>query len=269
MEKVKERFKKFIDNVIEQVKEFVPKMLKKFGELLDWFKDLPNKFFEFMGEAIGTLIRLIATTDWKKLGDDILKGIYNGLVNLGKIGLETLNFIQTTLNKIWEAIWHIDWGRVGKAILDGIVQGMLNFGSTIRSWADSFVNGIKKGLGIHSPAKLIIDAKIGDYSMDAIMVGMEKQLPKLKDEAENITKTLKEGIQDATIKSDFNYDIPNLAFNSSSLDYANGSKSSVKQNMPSINPTIIVQVGNKDIAKQVITDLQDMAKDNGKPIYIG
>ena len=37
----------------------------------------------------------------------------------------------------------------------------------------------------------------------------------------------------------------------------------------SINPTIIVQVGNKEIAKQVITDLQDMAKTNGKPIRIG
>lgn len=35
------------------------------------------------------------------------------------------------------------------------------------------------------------------------------------------------------------------------------------------NATFIVQVGDKEIAKQVITDLQDMAKDNGKPIMIG
>jgi len=34
------------------------------------------------------------------------------------------------------------------------------------------------------------------------------------------------------------------------------------------NATFIVQVGNKEIARQVITDLQDMAKDNGKPITI-
>ena len=37
----------------------------------------------------------------------------------------------------------------------------------------------------------------------------------------------------------------------------------------SVNPTIIVQVGDKELAKQVITDLQDMAKTNGKPIRIG
>lgn len=35
------------------------------------------------------------------------------------------------------------------------------------------------------------------------------------------------------------------------------------------NATFIVQVGNQEIARQVITDLQDMAKNNGKPITIG
>lgn len=33
--------------------------------------------------------------------------------------------------------------------------------------------------------------------------------------------------------------------------------------------TFVIKVGDKDIAKQVINDLQDMAKDNGKPITIG
>lgn len=35
------------------------------------------------------------------------------------------------------------------------------------------------------------------------------------------------------------------------------------------NATFIVQVGSKEVAKEVITDLQGMAKDNGKPITIG
>lgn len=37
----------------------------------------------------------------------------------------------------------------------------------------------------------------------------------------------------------------------------------------SINPTIIIQVGSREVAKEVIADLQDMAKTNGKPIVIG
>lgn len=36
-----------------------------------------------------------------------------------------------------------------------------------------------------------------------------------------------------------------------------------------VSPTIIVQVGDKEIARQVLDNLQDMAKDNGKPITIG
>lgn len=267
--KQQEKFKNFIDTIIKNVKEFIPNMLKNFGKLLEWFEELPHKFFYFIGLAIGKIWKVITETNWLELGFKILVGIYNGLVNIGYITIKATEWAIETFNKIKEKISNINWWEVGQQVINGIINGMKNFGSKISDWAGSFVNGIKQGLGIHSPAKLIIDAKIGDYSMDAIMVGMEKQLPKLKDEAENITKTLKEGIKDATIKTNFNYDVPNLAFNFSSLDYANGSKSTVKQNMPSINPTIIVQVGNKDIAKQVITDLQDMAKDNGKPIYIG
>ena len=37
----------------------------------------------------------------------------------------------------------------------------------------------------------------------------------------------------------------------------------------SVNPTIIVQVGNRELAKQVITDLQDIAQTNGQAIRIG
>ena len=46
----------------------------------------------------------------------------------------------------------------------------------------------------------------------------------------------------------------------------NGQK--VGNNRP-INATFVIKVGDRDIAKQVINDLQDMAKDNGKPITIG
>lgn len=36
-----------------------------------------------------------------------------------------------------------------------------------------------------------------------------------------------------------------------------------------LNATFIIQVGSKEVAKQVINDLQDMAKTNGRPITIG
>jgi hypothetical protein len=36
----------------------------------------------------------------------------------------------------------------------------------------------------------------------------------------------------------------------------------------SFNPTFVIQVGSKEVARTVLTDLQDMAKSNGKPITI-
>lgn len=268
-DKQKEKFKEFVKTVIEKVKEFIPNMLKKFGDLLKWFEELPSKFFYFIGLAIGKIWKVITETDWKELGMKILNGIYNGLINLGIMGLKAAEWARETFNKIKEKISNINWWEVGQQILNGIVNGMKNFGNAIGNWANSFVKGIKDGLGIHSPAQLIIDAKIGDYSLEGIIVGMEKQLPKLYDEAENIVDTLNSGIKDATIKSDFNYDIPQFNVGGLSSDISSAAMSNSGFSSSSVNPTIIVQVGDKEIAKQVITNLQDMAKDNGKPIVIG
>ena len=105
--------------------------------------------------------------------------------------------------------------------------------------------------------------------MDAILLGMEREMPKLQQEAENIVDTLNSGIKEASMNSDFKYDLPQFNANSLNMDaqsIANSTASSFKQ---PVNATFIVQVGNKEIARQVINDLQDMAKENGKPIKIG
>ena len=268
-DKQKEKFKEFVKTVIEKVKEFIPKMIEKFGKLLEWFEDLPNKFFYFIGLAIGKIWKVITETDWLELGKTILKGIIKGLIDIGYMTLKAAEWVSETYNKLKEKINNINWWELGKQVFNGIINGMFSFGNKIAEWGSSFAKGIKDALGIHSPSQLMIDAKIGDYSLEGILVGMERALPKLKDEAGNIVDTLNQGIKDATIKSEFNYDIPQ--FNASSLgnDLYNSAKASANGSGSSVNPTIIVQVGDKEIAKQVITNLQDMAKDNGKPIVIG
>lgn len=264
-----DNWKKHFDKMLDKAKEFVPKLLEKFGELLNWFEDLPNKFFHFIGEAIGKLAKAIIETDWKELGHKILKGIIDGLINLIFLGAKAYEWVKETKDKLKEKIKNIDWGSVGKSILDAVINGMFNFEKKLKKWANSFVDGIKDGLGIHSPAKLILDAKIGDFSMDAIALGMEREMPILKQQAEDIIDTLNSGIKEATIDKSFNYDLPQFNANSilGSLQTTNDSKNNSFKT--SVNPTIIIQVGNKEIAKQVITDLQDMAKNNGKPITIG
>ena len=267
--KIGEHFKEWVGKVVQNVVDFVVTAIDKFNGLLTWFRELPEKFLYFIGFAIGTLVKAITQTNWKELGDKILTGIVNGLINIAIIISKAKEWCSETRSKLVNAILNIDWGSLGKSILDGIVNGMFGFGKKLKNWANSFVEGIKDGLGIHSPAQLIIDAKIGDYSMDAIALGMEREMPILKEQAQDIVDTLNSGIKEASIDTGFNYDMPQFNANSilSGLQTSNGTNDNSLKT--SVNPTIIVQVGDKEIAKQVLTNLQDMAKDNGKPITIG
>lgn len=270
--KIENRFSEWKENLEKKIGEFKDKALENFTKLLDWFSELPENFGKFMGEAVGAIIKKIKETDWKKMGDDILDAITNDWTLLLlpiKIANKIMGLPNVMYQKIWEGIWKIDWLSLGKSIIEGIIKGMDPRNSSIVRWATGFVKGIKDALGIHSPAKLIVDAKIGDYSMDAIALGMEREMPILKEQAQDIVDTLNSGIKEASIDTGFNYDMPQFNANSilSGLQTSNGTNDNPLKT--SVNPTIIVQVGDKEIAKQVLTNLQDMAKDNGKPITIG
>lgn len=220
-------------------------------EVIKSLKENTDRFYTAIGQKIIDLAKsiwdILSSYNWTYLGYSVMNGIFGGIV--GAINWKQLN-------------------DIGSQIFNGIFDGMFSFKPKLSGWASSFVKGIKDALGIHSPAKLILDAKIGDYSMEAISLGMERQLPQLKNQAEDIVNTLRNGVQEASIDSNFNYNIP--SFNQNSLAFASlGLGNDNKGFGTTVSPTIIVQVGNKEIARQVITDLQGMAKDNGKPIVIG
>ena len=215
-----------------------------------------KKAFQDFGTMVGNLA--------ENFKNYFLK-IFDSFSNLGS---KMQQFVPNLFNAIKYSISNFNWFGIGNSILDGIIKGMWNFRDKIGEWSKGFVNGLKSAMGIHSPAKIILDAKIGDFSMEAITLGMERQLPTLKEQAESIVDTLNSGIKEATIDSNFNYDIPQFNPNSININ-ANNTSASSNNSRTSFNPTFIIQVGNKELAKQVITDLQDMAIDNGKPITIG
>ena len=266
---ITERIENWKNDLVEKFQNFVEKAKEKLEGLPQWFEELPEKIGRKIGETIKTIKRKFDEVNWQEVGSKIGNAIVNGFTKeLPKLSL-TLNTLPfQLLAKVGELWW--DWYNIGTQIVSGIVKGMAGFISNggLKSVANSFVKGLKEGLGIHSPAKLILDAKIGDFSMEAITLGMERQLPTLKEQAENIVDTLNSGIKEASIQTDFNYNIPQLNANS----YGFGTQSVINDKNTSkttFNPTFIIQVGNKELAKQVINDLQDMAIDNGKPITIG
>mgnify|MGYP005874040231 CR=1 FL=1 len=215
-EKIKEIFGDLANNIIDSISEFVPKAINKLTDILTWIKELPNKFFYYAGLAVGTLIKKITETDWKAEGKKVLDGIVNGIKDIGN----SLSDFGTKLwNKTWNALKNIDWGNLGVNILDGILGGMFGFGKKLKNWSSSFVDGIKDALGIHSPARLVINAKVGDYTTDGIIVGMKNEIPKLKDMAnlmvDEIGKTFARGDYDIPLNYDVQNNLQNLDTNCS------------------------------------------------------
>lgn len=257
----KEHFEKMVDKVVE----IVPKIVEKMNEILTWLGELPEKAGEKIGEFTGKIIKKIFETDWKEEGRKVIKKISDGVADIGS-NLD--DFGSKLFNKITNSISKIDWWNVGKNVMKAIING-ISWDSQLKTkFTNGFLNGIKEALKIHSPSRLIEDEKIGDNVFRGITFGMERQLPTLKEQAESIVDTLNSGIKEATIDSNFNYDIPQFNPNSININ-ANNTSASSNNSRTSFNPTFIIQVGNKELAKQVITDLQDMAIDNGKPITIG
>lgn len=193
--KISEMFGTWIEKTINNVKTFVVNFITKLGDILTWIKKLPEKFGYWFGYAIGTAYKKITGTNWIELGKTVLNGIVNGIKN---IGTKMKDFVSDLFKKIGEAIKNIDWASIGKNVLDGIVKGMTGMGGKLKDWASGFVEGIKDSLGIHSPSKLVIDAKIGNYTSQAIEVGMEDELPRFQKQAKNIVDRLKNTFDNET-----------------------------------------------------------------------
>lgn len=213
-EKIKKIFGDLATNIVNSILEFVPKAINKLTDILTWIKELPNKFFYYAGLAVGTLWKKITETNWIELGRKVLNGIVNGIKNIAN---SLTDFGAKLWDKAWNAIKNTDWKKLGSNILDALIGGMFNIGKKLKSWGTSFVDGIKDALGIHSPAKLVIDAKVGNYTTDGIIVGMEKEIPKLKGTAREmvgeVSKTFTRGDFDLPLNyqiqpnnSDFNTD---------------------------------------------------------------
>lgn len=223
LEKIKKIFSGFSQNIIDTVIDLVPKTINKLSEILTWIKELPNKFFYYAGLAVGTLIKKITETDWLALGKKVLEGIVTGIKDMKN---SLVSFGSDLWNKIWESIRNINWYSIGQNILDGITNGLMNFGAKLNNWGTSFVNGLKDALGIHSPARLVIDAKIGDYTTDGIIVGMKNEIPKLKSTA----YLMVDEVQKTFAKGNYDLEFGSIKMNSeSSMSHPNLNQTSIQQ----------------------------------------
>lgn len=238
-------------------------------EIINWLFDFPTRLGNWAGELYLFLKDKIENTDWGELGKKIL----NGIVDKIKMNWEKAKeIISSFWNWFKEAINNIDWGKLGRSILDGILAGISFTTYIMEKISEKFVNGFKKALGINSPSKLMIDAKIGNYTFDGIMEGFSNEMPTLKEQAKEIVSTLRDGINQATDVS-LSYDTSDLAkmsdINVDKNFISNGSLNLDSKSIVNLSPTFIIQVGDEELARHTINKMEEMAKANGKPFTIG
>ncbi|MBR0575679.1 hypothetical protein KCG48_04905 [Proteiniclasticum sp. BAD-10] len=103
---------------------------------------------------------------------------------------DLLKQIPTIITSLINAFKNYNYQTVGKAIIDGIKEGVLGAAAGLANAAkevvDMAVKGVKKFLGIHSPATKLRD-EVGKMMPQGIAVGIEADASKAVDAMDDLT----------------------------------------------------------------------------------
>jgi len=278
------------------LKPIIDNLMKRIDDL---WKTTLKPMFEKVGNAIGKIIELVLLI-WNKVlaplinwfintfGPAIASGI-NLVVDIFHTAFKIIggiiNGILDVFNGILDFIIGIFTGDLDKALsgITGVFRGVINVIITLFEGLANVVidvinfiirtvwNGIKK----------LWNKLAGFVEGVADVLGLDINVS-LKGDAFQLTKMtfprLEAGIDFVPkdyygpVYLDYGERVltrqENKDYSMNNRDNGFNYNNSSSQSQP-MNATFIVQVGNREIARQVITDLQDMAKSNGRPITIG
>lgn len=267
-------FKKFLDVYNQYFAPFIKELADDFKVLWDnHLKPLWDKVMEFVG-WLGDNIKVLWNAVLKPVVDWIIQNILPAIVPV-------LTTIKNTVFNVFGLIADIIGSLI--QILKGVIDFMIGVftGDWKRVWNGvvSIFKGIIDGLvGIFKyPLNIIIDG-INTFTRELNKIKIPDWVPGVGGKGINIPRIQKlasGGMPDVGQMFIANEKGPELVGQIGGQSFV----ANQNQMMDLIdkklqggglnNATFVIQVGDKEIAKQVITDLQDMAKDNGKPIMIG
>lgn len=219
-------------------------------------------------EDIGDKVKKI---DWLQIGKDALNSLINGIFDSSIFGRLT-NFGETIFTTVKDSFSGKSFKDIGKGVLDGVIKGMTPKASSFANWGKNTIKSIKGALGIHSPSKLVIDNKIGDYVTQGIEVGMDKETNKgFKKQTKNIVDTLHENIIDFDSEVNTSF-FPLFGVNSKTIQGSQEkfNPSNINQ-QPTRQPMIFNMYLDKNhqLGSYTLEQLQDLATANGGEIPIG
>lgn len=164
---------KFFINIITSLATFISNIPQYINNIVNFFKELPSKIWN-------TLVNVLV-----KIGEFIV-GMKNKIAtSVPEIINNFVDFFKGLPGKITD---------IGKNIVDGLLQGIknawANLTSAVGKMVDSFVKGIKKGLGINSPSKILAD-EVGQWIPKGIAVGIDANTDSVKKSLANVSNMTK------------------------------------------------------------------------------
>ncbi len=157
------RIARFFIDAIDGVSNFIKKIPDYIEAYINFWKELPGKLWN----------ELLKVLD--KLGEFFTNMFNNITTEVPKLIEKFLNFWKELPGKLKD---------IGKNIVEGLFNGIKNSWNWLKDkvggMIDSFVQGIKDGLGIHSPSKLLAD-EVGQWIPKGIAVGIDANTKSVSD----------------------------------------------------------------------------------------
>ena len=224
----------FYTYIIKPVIDFIGDILVKIGD-----------FFKFLFDKIGTVFKWIY--------DKIIKPIIDVFAKVGtflydkiiKPIIEKITWLKDKAVAIFKSI-----GTTVVNFIGGAIKSVLNgIFTAIENGINFFIKMLNGAIGIINNIPGVNISKVNLLSIPRLKVGMDfvpnDYFPAFLDYGERVL-TKEEN-----------------------ADYNKGIIRGEQVTGQPINATFIIQVGDEEVARKVLNDLQGMAKSNGEPITIG
>lgn len=248
--------KETLPTILEHVGKFITEIAPSVDMILQTILTAIKEIIYALGETLPPIIDSIG-----RLFEKVFNGISKVIRTVGNVVVDILETIDTTVNNV----------------LKGILNFINKLGPAINRFVDEAIKAVTKLINFlisgieYMINTLVIDSinafletlnKIPGVDFDPLKrVEIERFRPRLKIgmdfvPSDNFPAYLDYGERVLTRQENEDY-------NRGIIRGENAVTGSP------VNATFVIQVGDKQIAKTVLSDIQEMARSNGKPIQIG
>lgn len=162
----------FMENYPKIIKAGYELLLNLIAGIIDCIPDLVGA----AGDIVGSIIDTIMETDWLAVGEDILQGILDGLLNIGSSIWDTVTEVGSKIKKGFTDFFGIHSpsrlmkDEVGQYLGLGIGEGLVDSIPQVKRQLSKFSNFVTDNLG-GIKTGLSIDANLNSLSRTGARVG--------------------------------------------------------------------------------------------------